>query len=109
MAKTELLHEELLNSWQKQRQQSEEFNEQGRFKLETSIREGQKEVRHLIKRLRDQNASGETARIAGQRLRQMEKGYQSDRRIQPITSWTPKIGEKVRLSSIGKAGEIISF
>ena len=109
LAKTELLHEELLNSWQKQRQQSEEFNEQGRFKLESSIREGQKEVRHLIKRLRDQNASGETARIAGQRLRQMEKGYRSDRRIQHITSWTPKIGEKVRLSSIGKAGEIISF
>jgi len=109
LAKTELLHEELLNSWKKQRQQSEEFNEQGRFKLESSIREGQKEVRHLIKRLRDQNASGETARIAGQRLRQMEKGYRGNKRIQPIQSWAPKIGDKVRLSSIGKAGEIISF
>jgi DNA mismatch repair protein MutS2 len=39
----------------------------------------------------------------------MEKGHRSDRRIQHITSWNPKIGEKVRLSSIGKAGEIISF
>ncbi len=109
LAKTELLHEELLNSWLKQRQQSEEFNEQGRFELESSIREGQKEVRHLIKRLRDQNASGETARIAGQRLRQMEKGNLSDKRIKNMQSWTPKIGDKVRLSSIGKAGEIISF
>ena len=77
--------------------------------MESSIRDGQKEVRHLIKRLRDQNASGETARIAGQRLRQMEKGYRSDRQIQHIPSWTPRIGEIVRLSSIGKAGEIISF
>ena len=109
LAKTELLHEELLNSWEKQRQQSEEFNKHGRFKLESSIREGQKEVRHLIKRLRDQNASGETARMAGKRLRQMEKGDLSDKRIQPIHNWSPKIGEKVRLSSIGKAGEIISF
>ena len=109
LAKTELLHEELLNNWQKQRQQSEQFNEQGRFKLESSIREGQKEVRHLIKRLRDQNASGETARIAGRRLRQMEKGYRSDRRFSPVPGWVPKIGDKVRLSSIGKAGEIISF
>ena len=109
LAKTELLHEELLNRWQKQRQQSEEFNEQGRFKLESSIREGQKEVRHLIQRLRDQNASGETARIAGQRLRQMEKGYRNDKRIKNLQSWAPKIGDKVRLSSIGKAGEIISF
>ena len=109
LAKTELLHEELLNSWKKQRQQSEEFNEQGRFKLESSIREGQKEVRHLIKRLRDQNASGETARLAGQRLRQLEKDYRGDKKIQRIRSWSPKIGDKVRLSSIGKAGEIISF
>ena len=109
LAKTELLHEELLDSWQKQRQQTERFNEQGRFKLESSIREGQKEVRHLIKRLRDQNASGETARIAGKRLRQMEKGYRSARRIPHMPGWVPKIGDKVRLSSIGKAGEIISF
>ncbi len=109
LAKTEVLHEELLDRWHKQRKQSDEANEKGRLKLESSIREGQKEVRHLIKRLRDQNASGETARIAGQRLRQMEKGYRSNRQIQHMQSWTPKIGDKVRLSSIGKAGEIISF
>ena len=109
LAKTELLHEELLNRWQKQRQQSEVVNEKGRLSLESSIREGQKEVRDLIKRLRDQNASGETARIAGQRLRQIEKGSRGNKRIQNSQSWTPKIGEKVRLSSIGKAGEIISF
>ncbi len=109
LARTELLHEELLERWQKQRQQSDAVNEKGRISLESSIREGQKEVRKLIKRLRDQNANGETARKAGQRLRQLEKGSRADRRIQNSPSWTPKIGEKVRLSSIGKAGEIISF
>ena len=109
LAKTELLHEELLDRWQKQRQRSDEVNEKGRLSLESSIREGQKEVRHLIKRLRDQNANGETARLAGQRLRQMEKGSRGDRRIQHRPGWSPKIGEKVRLTSIGKAGEIISF
>ncbi len=109
LAKTELLHEELLESWQKQRQQSDEVNKKGRLSLESSIREGQKEVRQLIKRLRDQNASGETARIAGQRLRQMEKGSRANKQIKQSLSWSPKIGEKVRLSSIGKAGEILSF
>jgi len=109
LAKTELLHEELLARWQKQRQESAEVNEKGRLRLESSIREGQKEVRHLIKRLRDQNASGDTARIAGQRLRQIEKGSRVNRRIQNSPTWIPKIGEKVRLSAIGKAGEIISF
>ncbi len=109
LAKTEILHEELLKRWQEQRKQSDEFNEKGRFKLESSIREGQKEVRYLIKRLRDQNASGETARVAGQRLRQMEKGQRGQKQFQHTKSWSPKIGDKVRISSIGKAGEIISF
>tara|TARA_B100000700_G_scaffold57512_1_gene62341 strand:+ start:967 stop:3381 length:2415 start_codon:yes stop_codon:yes gene_type:complete len=109
LARTELLHEELLNRWQKQRQQSDQFNKLGRNKLESSIREGQKEVRHLIKRLRDQDATGETARTAGQRLRQMEKGHIINQRIKNIHGWSPKIGDKVRLSSIGKAGEVISF
>ncbi len=109
LAKTELLHEELLDSWQKQRQRSDTVNEKGRFNLESSIREGQREVRELIKRLRDQNANGETARVAGQRLRQLEKGSRRNRGIQNRPNWIPKIGEKVRLSSIGKAGEIISF
>ncbi len=109
LARTELLHEELLQGWQKQRQQTDEFKEKGRIKLESSIRDGQKEVRHLIKRLRDQNASGETARLAGQRLRQMEKGYRNNRKNELNQLWKPIIGEKVRLTSIGKAGEIISF
>ncbi len=63
----------------------------------------------MIQRLRDQNASGETARIAGQRLRQIEKGYRIDKQSKHIQGWAPKVGDKVRLSSIGKAGEIISF
>ncbi len=109
LARTELLHEELLQGWQKQRQQTNEFNEKGRIKLESSIRDGQKEVRHLIKRLRDQNASGETARLAGQRLRQMEKGYRNNRKNEANQLWKPSIGEKVRLTAIGKAGEILSF
>ena len=39
----------------------------------------------------------------------MEKGYRSDKRTHQIQSWAPRIGDKVRLSSIGKAGEIIAF
>ncbi|MEC7235828.1 MAG: HAD hydrolase-like protein, partial [Verrucomicrobiota bacterium] len=39
-----------------------ERQEQGRQRLETSIRAGQKEVRQLIRRLRDDQADGETAR-----------------------------------------------
>ena len=45
LARTELLHDELLQRWQKQKQQSAERQEQGRQRLEQSIRAGQKEVR----------------------------------------------------------------
>ena len=48
LARTELLHDELLQRWEKQKQHSAERQEQGRQRLETSIRAGQKEVRQLI-------------------------------------------------------------
>ena len=41
LARTELLHEELLQRWQQQKEQSAELQEQRRQQLERSIREGQ--------------------------------------------------------------------
>ena len=78
LARTELLHEELLGRWEQQRKQTSLHQEQGRQRLETSIRDGQKEVRRLIRRLRDQKADGETARQAGQRLRRLQADHQPE-------------------------------
>ena len=109
LARTELLHEELLSRWQKQRKQSADLQEQGRQKLESSIREGQKEVRQLIRRLREGRADGESARRAGQRLRRI----QADHRIQPQRKqhmgWRPEVGERIRLLALGKAAEVIAI
>ena len=52
LARTELLHEELLSRWQRQKQEGAERQEQQRQRLEESIRQGQGEVRRLIRRLR---------------------------------------------------------
>lgn len=109
LARTELLHEELLDRWHKQCEQSEELEELGRQKLELTIREGQKEVRTLIRRLRDPEASGETARQAGQRLREMTLTYNSETKNRNDRSWFPKVGERIRLNSISKSGEVISI
>ncbi|WP_416233333.1 endonuclease MutS2, partial [Cyanobium gracile] len=62
LARTELLHEELLQRWSQQKEQSAELQEQRRQRLEQSIREGQGEVRRLIRRLR---AVGEEVRVGG--------------------------------------------
>ncbi len=109
LARTELLHEELLERWQKQCQQSVAVQERGRQKLEASIREGQKEVRTLIRRLRDEGADGDIARQAGQRLRRIE----NDHRVQiPRTNnkhWSPKVGDRIRLLALGKAGEVLAI
>ena len=79
LARTELLHEELLLRWQQQTQQSAELQEQRRQQLERSIRQGQNEVKRIIRRLRQgpdggeasSAALGETARQAGQRLKSL--------------------------------------
>ncbi len=109
LARTELLHEEIMNQWREQRRQSANFHEQGRKELEISIREGQKEVRKLIRQLRDRSADGEIARSAGQRLKQMESLNHPNKDKKYSSNWFPKKGDRVRLSSIGKAGEVIAI
>ena len=108
LARAEALHDELLAQSMKQRQKTEEFEERGRLQLESSIREGQKEVRSLIRRLRDNSADGETARRVGQQLRKVSNSYFPEKTIDRHVSWFPKVGDRVRVISLGKAGEVIA-
>ena len=110
LVRTELLHDELLQRWEKQKQQSAERQEQGRQRLERSIRDGQKEVRSLIRRLRDNRADGETARRAGQRLRKLEDSHRpTPERRQHKPGWRPAVGDRIRLLALGKAAEVLSI
>ena len=110
LARTELLHDELLQRWQKQKQQSAERQEQGRQRLEQSIRAGQKEVRSLIRRLRDDRADGETARKAGQRLRKLEDHHRpAPERRQPKPGWRPVAGERSRVLALGMGAEALGI
>jgi DNA mismatch repair protein MutS2 len=114
LARTELLHEELLQRWQQQKEQSAELQEQRRRELERSIRDGQQEVRRIIRRLRqgrrdDSTAMGETARRAGQRLKHLEQQNRPSPERRDHRGWLPKLGERVRVLSLGKAGEVLAL
>ncbi len=114
LARTELLHEELLARWQQQKEQSAEIQEQRRQQLERSIREGQGEVRRLIKRLRQGGRAGgreaaETARQAGQRLKRLEAEHRPQPERREHGGWRPAVGERVRLLALGKAAEVLAI
>ncbi len=114
LARTELLHEELLERWQQQKDQSAELQELRRQELERSIRAGQGEVRRLIRRLRQAGRAqpaeaGEAARQVGQRLRQLEETHRPAPQRREHQGWLPKVGERVRVLSLGKAGEVLAL
>lgn len=114
LARTELLHEELLQRWQQQKEQSAELQEQRREQLERSIRDGQQEVRRIIRRLRqgravDTTALGETARRAGQRLKTLEQEHRPVPERREHRGWRPAVGDRVRVLSLGKAGEVLAL
>ncbi len=114
LARTELLHEELLQRWQQQKQQSAELQEQRRQQLERSIRDGQKEVRRIIRRLRqgrdvDTSSLGESARRAGQRLKKLEQQHRPQPERRDHKGWRPGVGDRVRVLSLGKAGEVLAL
>jgi DNA mismatch repair protein MutS2 len=118
LARTELLHEELLERWQRQKQAGAERQEQQRQRLEASIREGQQEVRRLIRRLRqgergrgrgDSRTLGETARQAGQRLKGLEQQHRPAPERREHGGWRPAVGDRVRLLALGKAAEVLAI
>jgi len=117
LARTELLHEELLQRWQQQKEQGAEQQEQKRQELERSIRQGQGEVRRLIRRLRqagsvavaDGRQAGETARQAGQRLKRLEAQHRPEAERRDHGGWRPAVGERVRLLALGKAAEVLTI
>lgn len=117
LARTEMLHEELLLRWQQQKEQSAELQEQRRQHLEHSIREGQQEVRRIIRRLRqgergrgrgDSRSLGETARQAGQRLKGLEQQHRPTPERREHQGWMPAVGDRVRLLALGKAAEVLA-
>jgi DNA mismatch repair protein MutS2 len=114
LARTELLHEELLARWQLQKEKGAERQEQQRQRLETSIREGQGEVRRLIRRLRQAGQArpeeaGEMARTAGQRLKRLERQHQPAPERREHGGWRPGVGDRVRLLALGKAAEVLAI
>jgi DNA mismatch repair protein MutS2 len=117
LARTELLHEELLQRWSQQKEQSAELQEQRRQRLELSIREGQGEVRRLIRRLRTVGqevrvggrVAGETARQAGQRLRRLEQQHRPLPERREHGGWRPRVGDRIRLLALGKAAEVLAI
>ena len=109
LAKTELLHEELLNRWEEQTKYSAKEEAKKRKQLEKSILEGQKEVRILINRLRDKSADGETARSSGLRLKDLQRENTKKKVNYAFNEWQPQLGERVRLVALEKAGEIVDI
>ena len=114
LARTELLHEELLARWRQQKEQSAEIQEQRRKHLEQSIREGQGEVRRLIRQLRAGGRSGgreaaETARLTGQRLKQLHQEHTPQAPRLDHGGWRPQVGERVRLLALGKAAQVLAI
>ena len=114
LARTELLHEELLSRWQQQKEQSAEIQERRRRELERSIREGQGEVRRLIRRLRQGGRGGgreaaETARLTGQRLKRLQQQHTPEPPRIDHGGWRPMVGERVRVLALGKAAQVLAI
>ncbi len=109
LARTELLHEELLSRWRKDSEETEQRKETERRKLLASIEEGQKEVRSLISQLRDGSADGERVRVVGQRLRRIEFENRAEIKRSDSIEWQPQIGERIRLLALGKAGVVLDI
>ena len=109
IARTEILHDEIKNNYEFQKINAEKIQESERQKLSKHIRAAKKEVINLIKKLKDQNANGEDSRLIGIRLKEIEKEHLTQTNINKEISWSPKIGDFIKIKSLNSTGQIVDI
>ena len=63
----------------------------------------------MIKKLKDQNANGEDSRLIGIRLKEIETEHLTQTNINKKISWSPKIGDFIKIKSLNSTGQIIDI
>ena len=106
LARSELLHGELQQRWERLCSEGQEQRERRRAELQRSIAEGQQEVRRIIHSLRQAGADAETARQAGQRLKHLARDHAAVPERREQRGWQPAVGDRIRLLSLGRAAEV---
>ena len=109
IARTEILHDEIKNNYEFQKINAEKIQESERQKLSKHIKAAKKEVINLIKKLKDQNANGEDSRLIGIRLKEIEAEHLTQTNINKKISWSPKIGDFIKIKSLNSTGQIIDI
>ena len=109
IARTEILHDEIKNNYEFQKINAEKIQESERQKLSKHIKAAKKEVINLIKKLKDQNANGEDSRLIGIRLKEIETEHLTQTNINKKISWSPKIGDFIKIKSLNSTGQIIDI
>ncbi len=109
IARTEILHDEIKKNYEFQKNNAQKIQESERQKLLKHIKSAKKEVINLIKKLKDQNANGEDSRVIGIRLKEIETEHFTQASITKSTSWSPKIGDFIKIKSLNSNGQIIDL
>ncbi len=109
IARTEILHDEIKSNYEFQKINAEKIQESERQKLSKHIRAAKKEVINLIKKLKDQNANGEDSRLIGIRLKEIETEHLTQTNIKKEISWTPKIGDFIKIKRLNSTGQILDI
>ncbi len=109
IARTEILHDEIKKNYEFQKIHAEKIQESERQKLSKHIKVAKKEVINLIKKLKNKSATGEDSRLIGIRLKEIETEHLTQTKIKKITSWSPKIGDFIKIKSLNRTGQIIDL
>ena len=92
-----------------QKTNAEKIQEIERYKLSKHILSAKKEVIDLIRKLRDKNVNGEDTRVIGKRLKEIETEHLTQKKVENLIPWNPKIGDFVKIKSLNSTGQIVDL
>ncbi len=108
LADTERLHAEIADKSAQLRSQYEELRAAQAKAVADAIQQARKEVARLIRKLQRGEESHETARFGEQRLAELTARHLPVAAVpEPPAPYAPKAGDRVRIKSLGKTGQIL--
>jgi len=111
LSETERLHQEVALKAQQLKEREQQLRQQQEIEIQKAISQAKKEVATAIKRLQQGTTNAQDTRKTTQELDRIAEQYLPSKinPPKPKPGYKPKVGERVRIPSLGQTGEVLQI
>lgn len=109
LKETEVLYQEIIDKNQALTAREKELKLVQEKEVQTAINEAKSEIAKVIKQLQKGEITGQKAQQASEEVKQIAAHYLPEKPKLKQPEWKPKIGDRVRIPSLGQTAEVLNI